>query len=109
MNVAENFSVSSLVIFGGVASTILANAEVKRDFNYKNPFNLIAFFYLIGTISILLYGRLGEDIKFGASTPDKEFYLTFLDVGYLFILAGTLLLLGVFIYNIINNYRQSIY
>ncbi len=108
MNGAENFSVSSLVIFGGVASTILANAEIKRDFNYKNPFNLIAFSYLIGTISILLYGRWGEDIKFCASTPDMESCLTSLDVGCLFILVGTLLLLYVFFYNIINNYRESI-
>jgi len=107
MNITDGFSISSLVIFGGVASAILTNVKIQRDFNKKNPYLVIAFLYILGTVLILLYGCSGNEGKFGANILYQDAYITFLGAGYTVILLGTIVLLFTSIFHIRDNLRES--
>ncbi len=89
MPLCECFSVSNLVIFGGVATTILVSnlsEQVELFFGKDDEItrkipHFIAFLYLLGTLSLLIYGAF-----------DDSFALNF---GYTSIVIATLIFVGI--------------
>lgn len=88
MNTPENFAISNLVVFAGIASALLTNVHIGRDFNLRNPYVWCITFFLIGTIGILLYG-----VSKGASINNIDINGTSLVIGYAAIFIGTCALL----------------
>ncbi len=69
MTIPENFAISNLVIFGGVAATILLNIKDKERLNPNNPLLWVASIYTFGVIMLLIYGYLNSEqcMKLGYS------------------------------------------
>jgi len=107
LNPPNDFSLSSLVIFAGIAATMLINIELKRDFNFKNCFAVCSILFISGTVGILIYGCSDGISKFAITHGDIALDIYTLNVAYYFILTGTLVLLGINLIQFIQMYKNK--
>lgn len=87
INFADNFSLSSLLAFAGLAGIILANRDKLKFYNSNYWSVFVASLYIFGTLGILIYGLQGAFFQI-ISTETADYWGK---IGYLFVLFGTVL------------------